>query len=87
MTMTTELLDELKHEIKRFRIAPECLADLEGAHQGDELTITWQASTGRPPTVLVTTPAEPDSWALPLPYRPPWLLDLITRHAPAWWKP
>ncbi|WP_030672309.1 hypothetical protein [Streptomyces sp. NRRL B-1347] len=85
MTITTELIDELRHEIKRFRITPERLAELDCNGPDNELTITWQVSTGRPPTVLVTTPADPDSWALPVPHRPPWLLDLITQHAPSWW--
>ena len=95
MTVTSELLAELETVIKRFRITTDQAAELRAAENvaadplgedlGEEVTITWQRATDRVPTVLVTIPAGVDRWAVPVPYRPDWLLTLITKNAPEWW--
>ncbi|MXM66763.1 hypothetical protein GR925_25860 [Streptomyces sp. HUCO-GS316] len=89
MTVTVEELAEMETVSKRFRISSDQAAELRGdQHQdqaGEELTVTWQRVTDRAPSVLVTVPVGEDAWALPVPHRPGWLVDLITAKAPGWW--
>lgn len=85
MTITAEPLEELETVIKRFRVSTDQAAELQTDQAADEVTITWQRITGRPPTLLVTAPIGGDCWAVPIPHRPPWLTDLIMKNAPTWW--
>lgn len=91
MTITTEPVSELETKARRYRITSDQAATLrdegtppEGSGP-EEVTITWQRCTGRVPSVLVTVPAGPDGWAVPIPYRPDWLAARITNDAPKWW--
>ncbi|MFI9418019.1 hypothetical protein [Streptomyces werraensis] len=81
--VTIELLEEMWTASKRFRIAPDQAAELKA--DAEEVTVTWQLSSGHAPTVLVTAPAGTDGWAIPVPHRPSWLLTLIVNNAPSWW--
>lgn len=81
--MTAELLEELETTIKRFRVTPDQAAELNA--DAEEITVTWQRLTDRAPSVLVTVPAGEEGWAMPVPHRPGWLLDILTKNAPAWW--
>ncbi|MER5697879.1 hypothetical protein ACWDBO_37295 [Streptomyces mirabilis] len=81
--MTAELLEELETTIKRFRVTPDQAAELNA--EAEEITVTWQRITSRPPSLLVTAPAGEDCWAMPIPHRPDWLMKLILKNAPAWW--
>ncbi|MGY3199792.1 hypothetical protein [Streptomyces sp. TE5632] len=83
--MTIKLLEELETTSKRFSIAPNQAADLDSGRTAEEITITWQRTTGQAPAILVTAPAGPDGWATPIPHRPSWLMNLIVKEAPAWW--
>ena len=94
--MTTELLEALETVIKRFRVTPSQAADLTPAEEDDrpgkepetnnnEVIVTWQRVTARQPMLLVTVPLGEDGWAMPTPYRPDWLVDLIVKNAPEWW--
>lgn len=86
MTVNAELLAELETISRRFRISSDQAADLKPDSPDDEeVTVTWQRSTGRVPSVLVTIPSGPDSWAVPVPHRPDWLTALIVNKAPEWW--
>lgn len=96
MTVTCELVGELETVAKRFRITTDQAAELRkpdgiapdpGATEetGEEVTVTWQRATHRVPTVLITVPAGEDRWAIPVPHRPGWLLELIGKNAPEWW--
>lgn len=89
MTVTAELLAEVETASRRFRVTSDQAADLHPdtptPSEGEEVTITWQRSTGRVPTVLVTVPTGPDLWAVPVPHRPDWLVALMTSKAPEWW--
>ncbi|MEU1853956.1 hypothetical protein ABZ499_33035 [Streptomyces sp. NPDC019990] len=81
--MTAELLEQLETMIKRFRITPAQAAELKA--EAEEITVTWQRVTDRAPSVLVTVPVGEDNWAMPVPHRPGWLIDVIKTNAPAWW--
>ncbi|MFF0092757.1 hypothetical protein ACFYSF_22730 [Streptomyces canus] len=83
--MTVELLETMETISKRYSVAPEEAAELEADPKAEELTITWQRVGDRPPSVLVTAPAGEECWAVPIPHRPPWLMDRIVKDAPAWW--
>ncbi|MCX4609474.1 hypothetical protein [Streptomyces mirabilis] len=85
MTIAAELLEEMETVSKRFRLSTDQLAELEADPKAEEITVTWQRITGRPPSLLVTAPAGEDCWAVPIPHRPDWLMKLILKNAPAWW--
>lgn len=83
--MTLELLETLETISKRYSVTPDQIAELEADQNAEEITITWQHVTGRPPSVLVTAPAGEEGWAVPIPHRPAWLMNRIVKDAPAWW--
>ena len=96
MTVTSELLAELETVAKCFRITTDQAAELRKPdgiardvsateETGEEVTVTWQRASNRVPSVLVTVPAGEDRWAIPVPHRPDWLIEIITKQAPEWW--
>ncbi|MDX3411635.1 hypothetical protein PV708_36310, partial [Streptomyces sp. ME02-6977A] len=83
--MTIELLETMESISKRYSVAPDQAADLGQEPAVDQVTITWQQVSGRAASVLVTVPAGPEGWAIPVPHRPDWLTGLIVKDAPSWW--
>ncbi|KQW13572.1 hypothetical protein [Streptomyces sp. Root369] len=83
--MTVEQLAQMETVAKRFRVSPDKLAELGVDQSAEEITITWQQVTDRPSSVLVTAPAGEEGWAVPIPHRPGWLMDVILKQAPGWW--
>ncbi|MYR58324.1 hypothetical protein GTY54_19495 [Streptomyces sp. SID625] len=83
--MTTELLETMETVSKRFSVSPNQAAELHADRAADVVSVTWQQVTDRAPSVLVTVPSGADGWALPIPHRPDWLMDLIVKNAPDWW--